>query len=118
MKKCSYCGGESEDTLTMCRECGTSLPEESYQSKPPRILPASELRTRKRALLAAVFEAVFAAGVLVVGWLYPVWSIGRDPTMRHDTDTRLGPAFLFSIIVGFIFAVLAARSVRRALSRQ
>ena len=118
MKKCSYCGAESEDTLTTCRECGTSLPEESYQSKAPRILPASELRSRKRALLAAVFEAVFAVGVLAVGWLYPAWSIGRDPIMRHDTDTRLGPAFLFSIVVGFIFAVLAARSVRRAFSRQ
>lgn len=118
MKKCSYCGRENDDTLVTCRECGAPLPEGPYQTKPPRIAYFNTGRMRRRAVLTGVFQAVFGVGILVAGWLYPVWCLGRDSILRHDTDTRLGPAFLFSMVAGFVFAVLAVRSFRRACSRE
>ena len=111
MKKCSYCGRDSDDVLVVCPECGTALPGEPYQSKPPRI---GHAQVRRRALLSGVFQALFAMGVLIVGWIYPAWFISKDPIMRNDTDPRLGPAVELSIAVGLVFAVLAGRSFWRA----
>jgi hypothetical protein len=118
MKKCSYCGKESDDALAMCRECGTPLPEEPSQVRPPRIETAAELRLRRKALGKGLLEAAFAIGVFLVGWIYPAWFIAKDPIMQHDTDTRLGPAVLFAITVGFLFAVLAVRDLLRACRRE
>jgi hypothetical protein len=118
MKKCSYCGRESDDILATCRECGTPLPQERPGLKPHQIAAFKTGPMHTRALFQGMWQALFSVGVLVVGWLYPVWSLGRDPTTRHDTDTRLGPAFLFSMVVGFVFAILAVRSFRRACRRE
>ena len=97
--------------LVVCPECGTALPEEPYQIKPPRI---GDARLRRRALVQGVFEAFFAVGVLIVAWIYAAWSISKDPIMRSDTDTGIGPAAVFSIAVALVFGVLAVRSFWRA----
>ena len=118
MKKCSYCGRESDDALTTCRECGSTLPQQSLEIKAPRIATDSELRVRKRALLQGIIRAIFSLSILAVGWLFPAWFLAQDPITRHETDTRLGPAFLFCLVVSFIFAVLAVRSFRLASSSE
>ena len=69
---------------------------------------------RTRALFEGVMEGILSLGILAAGWLYPAWFLGRDAIMRHETDTRLGPAFLFCLVGSFILAVLAVRSFRRA----
>lgn len=70
------------------------------------------------AILEGVFWAILALGVVAAGWLYPVWFLGRDSVMREDTDLRLGAArgmaLWFCLLSGFVLAVLAIRSFRRA----
>jgi hypothetical protein len=114
MKRCSYCGKESEDSQAVCGECGTPLAEKPHQIQPPPVISASEVRRRKRTLLRGLFEAAFA----VVIFMAPSWLIERDAVIPHDTDNRLGPAVLFSTVAGFVFAVLAVRSFWRACSRE
>jgi hypothetical protein len=106
MKKCAYCGRLSEDALTVCQECGTTLPRERFEIAPPRVPTSAGLRARRKALLDGIFWMVFSLGALAMGWLYPAWFLGRDPTMQSDWDARLrlGPAILFCLVVAFIFA--------------
>jgi hypothetical protein len=113
MKKCSYCGRESDDALTTCQECGTTLPQQSI-TKPPPIATVSDLQARRKALLDGMIRALFSLGILAMGWFYPGWFFERDPIMHHETDRRLGSAELLSLLASFIFAVLAVRSLRRA----
>jgi len=112
MKKCSYCGGLNGDALAICSECGTTLPRERFEAKPPRVLTPIELRARRRALRDGMLWLVLSLGVLAMGWLYPAWFFGRDPIMRHDPDPRVGPAFLIGLVASFIFALLATRRFR------
>ncbi|HWX19505.1 MAG TPA: zinc ribbon domain-containing protein [Candidatus Binatia bacterium] len=112
MKKCSYCGTLNDDALSICSECGTALPSERFEAKPPRVLTPIELRTRRGALRDGILWLVLSLGVLAIGWLYPAWFFGRDPIMRHDPDPRVGPAVLIGLATSFTFAVLAVRSFR------
>ena len=111
MKKCSYCGRISDDARRACDGCGTALPKEGFEEKSPQLL-AAEARIRRAALLQAVFWAVFSAGILAAGLLYPAWYLG--PVAVKDFDNRLEKAWLFSLIASFTFALLAVRSLLRA----
>jgi hypothetical protein len=69
---------------------------------------------RKRAIAVGIFRTTVALGVLIGGWLLPVSYINRDPTMRTDPDLRIGPGILFSILIGFVYSILAWKSFYRA----
>lgn len=116
MKKCSYCGRVSDDALTICSECSTTLPSERFEPEPSRPLRPSELRARRKAIRDGLVWIVLGLGVLAMGWIYPAWFLGRDPVTQRDTDLRLmnarGDVFLFCLIVSFMFAILAVRSFR------
>lgn len=114
MKKCSYCGRVSDDALTICSECGTTLPSEHFEPEPSHPLTPSEVRARRKAIRDGLVWIILSVGVLAMGWIYPAWFLGRDPIRQRDTDLRLmnarGEAFLFCLLVSFVFAVLAVRS--------
>lgn len=114
MKKCSYCGRVSDDALTICSDCGTALPNERFEPEPSRPLTASEGRARRKAIRDGLLWIILNVGVLAMGWIYPAWFLGRDPITQRDRDLRLmnarGEAFLFCLLVSFVFAVLAVRS--------
>jgi hypothetical protein len=116
MKKCAYCGRKAAEVLTTCPECGTALPEQPLGVVPPPVLTPSQVRARRRSLLEGCLWVILALGVLVAGWSYPVWFLQRDPVMRNDMDTRLGPALLFSFIASGVFAFFALKSFSRARS--
>lgn len=114
MKKCSYCGRVSDDALTICSQCGTALSNEHFEPEPPRPLTPSEVRAHRKAIRDGLLWIILSVGVLAIGWIYPAWFLGRDAITQRDTDLRLmnarGEAFLFCLLVSFVFALLAVRS--------
>ena len=117
MKKCTYCSRLSNDTVAVCSECGTTLPSERFEATPTEVLTPTEVRTRRKAIRDGLVWIALGLAVLVMGWIYPAWFLGRDPITQRDTDLRLmnarGEAFLFCLILSFVFAVLGVRRLQR-----
>jgi hypothetical protein len=114
MIKCTYCGKLGENALTSCSECGTALPSEQFEPRPPQAPTAQELRVRRVAIRGGIFWIVSSLGVLALGWIFPAWFLASDPITQRDSDLRLMNArvegFLLCLITSFVFAVLALRS--------
>jgi hypothetical protein len=110
MKKCTYCGRENDDTLTTCQECLTTLPQEIFEPKLPRVPTPSQLRARNRALVQGIISTILSLIFLGGGWLYPVLSLHRELTGSYDPDLQIEPVIVLSLIASFVLAVLAVRS--------
>lgn len=107
MKKCSYCGMVSDDTLKTCSECGTSLPNERFVPKPSNPLTPSELQAQNKRLRDGVICIVLSLGVLAIGCTF---FMGREPINDFRPMKARGVAFLFTLIVSLVFAILSVRS--------
>ena len=111
VKKCSYCGRLSDDSLTDCRECGTPLPSQPFVPGPAHPPTTEERAARRRTFLDGLVWTALALGIFAAGWLYPVAA-----TSHTDLDDRTVPGVLFAFMGGLAFGALAVRCFYRALT--
>jgi hypothetical protein len=93
MRKCSYCGRESEDTLERCRECGSEL-------SPPSVVTGPPEQSRWPLVVGLLLGG---AGAL---WLFFVSCARIDSPEEFDMALRQAPAYALPLALGTMCVAL------------
>jgi hypothetical protein len=65
---------------------------------------------RKNTLLGGVVWAVASLTFLIGGWLVPAYLLKYDSDIRSDPDFRAGAILPIAMVLGIVFAGLAAKN--------
>ena len=111
MKRCGYCGKESDDTALFCSGCGNALPG-AEQPLPPVIFPTLT-GGRATIVLGVYLTAQFVVGLLaaVIGVIVAgTQGKNLDPEqMSQVTEKAMPPAIVLGMLAAGAAVVLVSR---------